>query len=67
MPRDDDAAAAAAVHDMAATTQPERMPVGFGALSIGGTVVAGPPDDAFEMASMEIFAALCDAPVPGAL
>lgn len=46
---------------------PEDLPFGHGPIRRGGTVVAGPPDDALEMARLEIFAALSGAPTPGAM
>lgn len=66
MPRDDDAAAAPANHDMpVAPEHRDGGPVDRGPVRLGGPVVAGPPDDALEMAQQEIFAALFGAPMPG--
>ena len=64
----DDAAAAAATHDtLGATEHPCGGPVDRGPVRLGGPVVAGPPDDAFEAGQHEIFAALFGAPTPGAM
>lgn len=51
----------------AASARDAGLPFGHGPVRLGGTVVAGPPDDAFEMAQLEILAALTGAPPPGAL
>jgi hypothetical protein len=67
MPHDDEATQAADRDNLTELQRELAGPTGRRPLGFGGTVVAGPPDDALEHARMEIAAALSGSPTPGAM
>jgi hypothetical protein len=64
---DDDPATQAELDVLTALESELSAPIGDGRIGPRGPVVAGPPDDAFEHARMEIAAALSGYPTPGAM
>lgn len=70
----DDADASAAQHDVldvldrqAGWVDTGRVPLDYEPVRLGGPVVAGPPDDAWDAARLEIMAALGGDPTPGGI